>query len=335
MNLTNKSILVTGATGSFGTAFVNYVLNSSHKPKKLIIFSRDELKQFEMEKKFQSLKNFNILRFFIGDIRDKDRLKTALEGVDIVIHAAALKQVPTAEYNPFEAIKTNIIGTQNLIEASIEKKVKKVISLSTDKAASPINLYGATKLCADKLMISANNIKGKNPITFSVVRYGNVLGSRGSVLPLFINQAKKKTFTITDKKMTRFNISLKKAVEMVIWSIKNCVGEEIVVPKIPSYNIMTLAKAISPKAKFKFTGIRSGEKIHEELITKSDSQNTYDIGSYYLILPNNNKKILHRFKKKKSNPRKVKEGFYYSSDNNKKFLSVKELKIEIKKSLNY
>ena len=335
MSLKNKSILITGATGSFGNAFVDKILNSKNLPKKIIIFSRDELKQFEMEKKYTNFRNKNILRFFIGDIRDKERLTRALDGVDIIVHAAALKQVPVAEYNPFEAIKTNIIGTQNLIESAIDKNVKKIISLSTDKAASPINLYGATKLCADKLMISANNIKGKNPISFSVVRYGNVMGSRGSVIPLFLKQSKKNLFTITDKRMTRFNISLDKAVEMVIWSIKNCVGGEIVVPKIPSYNIIKLAKAINPDAKIKFTGIRPGEKIHEELITKSDSQNTFDVGLFYLILPTENKIIINNFKKKVKKIKKVKENFYYSSDNNDHFLSIKDLKLAIKKNLNF
>ena len=241
MALKNKSILITGGTGSFGSAFLDYILKYD-QPKRVVIFSRDELKQFELQKKYD-LKKYNNLRFFIGDVRDKERLNTALNGIDYLIHAAALKQVPTAEYNPMETIKTNVIGAQNIIECSFNNKVKKVIALSTDKAAAPINLYGATKLCSDKLMIAANNIKGKSKITFSVVRYGNVMASRGSVIPEFIKQSKKGIINITDKRMTRFNISLIDSVKMVLWSISNCIGGEILVPKLPSYRVVDLAKS--------------------------------------------------------------------------------------------
>ena len=324
MSLNNKSILITGGTGSFGNAFIGAILKKYKKIKRLIIYSRDELKQFELSKKFDP-KKYKNLRFFIGDIRDKDRLNVALNKVDYVVHAAALKQVPAAEYNPFEAIKTNVIGTQNLIECSFNNDVKKVVALSTDKAAAPINLYGATKLCADKLMVAANNIRGDNKITFSVVRYGNVMGSRGSVIPEFIKQSKKKIISITDKRMTRFNISLEDSVEMVIWSLLNSVGGEILVPKLPSYNILDLAKAISENSKIKFTGIRPGEKLHEDLITNSDSFNTFDIGKYYIILQNMHKKELETYKKK-FNVKKVPINFLYSSGTNKSFLTIRELK---------
>ena len=273
------------------------------------------------------------MRYFIGDVRDKDRLNMALNDIDYVVHAAAMKQVPTAEYNPIEAIKTNIIGAQNIIESALVNKVEKIISLSTDKAAAPINLYGATKLCSDKLFLAANNIKGNNKITFSVVRYGNVLGSRGSVIPEFIKQVKKNNeLNVTDKRMTRFSISLKESVKMVVWSLKNCIGGETVIPKIPSYRIMDLAKAIGPTAKINFIGIRAGEKIHEELITSNDSFNTYDIGKYFIIL-NSNQPKEKIFYKKKFNSKKVKEGFNYNSKENNKFLSQKEIKDLIEKEL--
>lgn len=328
MALKNKSILITGGTGSFGSAFLDYILKYD-QPKRVVIFSRDELKQFELQKKYD-LKKYNNLRFFIGDVRDKERLNTALNGIDYLIHAAALKQVPTAEYNPMETIKTNVIGAQNIIECSFNNNVKKVIALSTDKAAAPINLYGATKLCSDKLMIAANNIKGKSKITFSVVRYGNVMASRGSVIPEFIKQSKKGIINITDKRMTRFNISLIDSVKMVLWSIANCIGGEILVPKLPSYRVVDLAKAISPNTKIKYTGIRPGEKIHEELITASDSYNTYDLGKYYVILQNNSN-IKTKLYNKKFNAKKVIEQFSYSSGSNKKFLNIKEIRYLIKK----
>ncbi len=322
----NKTILITGGTGSFGNKFVETVIKKS-RPQKLIVFSRDELKQFNMRKKFSKYK---ALRFFLGDIRDKNRLATSMEGVDYVIHAAALKQVPILEYNPFEAIKTNILGAQNIIDAALANKVKKVIALSTDKATAPINLYGATKLASDKLFISANNYVGKKNIKFSVVRYGNVAGSRGSVIPFFIEQAKKNLLTITDKRMTRFNISLEEGVSFVLRCINDMKGGETYVPKIPSYRILDLARSIAPKAKYKFVGIRPGEKIHEEMITKSDSLNTIEYKNYYVILPPNNKNF------KKLYPKLIKKEFSYSSESNKKFMNAKELKklVNVFKSLN-
>jgi len=332
MSLNNKSILITGGTGSFGSEFIKYATTNFKKIKKLVIFSRDELKQFELAKIY-SPKKYKYMRYFIGDVRDKDRLNMALNDIDYVVHAAAMKQVPTAEYNPIEAIKTNIIGAQNIIESALVNKVEKIISLSTDKAAAPINLYGATKLCSDKLFLAANNIKGNNKITFSVVRYGNVLGSRGSVIPEFIKQVKKNNeLNVTDKRMTRFSISLKESVKMVVWSLKNCIGGETVIPKIPSYRIMDLAKAIGPSAKINFIGIRAGEKIHEELITSNDSFNTYDIGKYFIILNSNQPKD-QIFYKKKFNSKRVKEGFNYNSKENNKFLSQKEIKDLIEKEL--
>ena len=318
----NKSILVTGGTGSFGQHFITTIFKD-FTPKKVIIFSRDELKQYEMAEKLKEYKKK--LRFFIGDIRDLSRLKTAMKDVDIVVHAAALKQVPSAEYNPIEYIKTNILGAQNIIETSLDKNIKKVIALSTDKAASPINLYGATKLCSDKLFVAANNIKGNRKIIFSVIRYGNVMGSRGSVIPFFLKIKEKDYFPITNNKMTRFNISLNEAVKLVSWSIKNLKGGEILVPKIPSYKITDVAKAIKSNAKIKIIGIRPGEKIHEEMITSSDSQDTYDFGNYYaIIVP----AFLNNYKKKKL--MKVKPGFSYNSGSNKNFLSVIELRKLIK-----
>jgi UDP-N-acetylglucosamine 4,6-dehydratase (inverting) len=281
----NKSILITGGTGSFGYAFVHALLKKYKKIKRLVIFSRDEFKQFEMEKKFSTI-NYPFLRFFLGDVRDINRLKRALEGIDIVIHAAALKQVPKAEYNPDEFIKTNILGAQNLIEACFANNVQKVIALSTDKAAAPINLYGATKLCSDKLFLAANNIKGKKNISFSIVRYGNVAGSRGSIVPFFRSISPLKEFPITNVNMTRFWITLEESVKMVFWTLENSIGGEIFVPKISSFKIIDLAKAINPNAKIKIIGIRPGEKIHEDLITDNDSPYTYDLGHYYAIIQN-------------------------------------------------
>ena len=319
----NKSILITGATGSFGKCFVKEALKKKYKFKRIIIFSRDELKQFEMEKEF-SIKKYKSLRYFIGDIRDKDRLKSAFEDVDIVIHAAALKQVPAAEYNPTEYIETNIIGAKNIIEAALEKKVKKVIALSTDKAVSPVNLYGATKLCSDKLFISANNFKGKKDISFSVVRYGNVLGSRGSVVPFFKSLNGKNFFPITDLNMTRFSLTIDEGVIFVIKSLNMSIGGEIFIPKIPSYKIKDVAKAINPDAKLKIIGIRPGEKIHEELISINDSRNTVEAKDFYLILPNKNHKFFKKY-------RKVKNNFFYNSSSNEIFLSIASLRKLIKK----
>ena len=323
--LNEKSILITGGTGSFGKAFISFILKNKVAVKKIIVYSRDELKQFEMSKIYNEKKYENI-RYFIGDMRDKDRLKLALNNVDIVVHSAALKQVPIAEYNPFEFIKTNILGAQNLIECCLGSSVKKVIALSTDKASSPINLYGATKLCSDKLFIAANNIKGKQDIKFSIVRYGNVMGSRGSVLQTFFEQEKKGVFNITDKNMTRFNINMQEAIDLVIYSLINLKGGEIFVPKIPSFYIMDLAKAINEKCKIKIIGIRPGEKLHEEMIYTYDSKYTVDLGRYYAILPNHLVKIY-----KKKNFKLVDKNFNYNSETNKDFLNIKDLKKIIQK----
>ncbi len=326
----NKSLLITGGTGSFGKYFLKHILTHYPKIKKIVILSRDELKQFELENSIDKEK-INKLRFFIGDIRDRDRLKSAFNGIDYVVHAAALKQVPKAEYNPDEYIKTNIIGSQNVIDAAIENKVKTVIALSTDKAAAPINLYGATKLCADKLFSSANNVIGSNNIKFSVVRYGNVLGSRGSILPFFLKQKNKSFFTITDKEMSRFNITLKEASLMVEWAFKNCVGGEIFVPKIPSFRIIDLAKSIDSKKPLKIIGVRPGEKIHEEMITSSDSFNTVNLNKKYYVILNSSNDKLNKYYSTKKKLNKVKKGFSYNSGTNSKFLSIKEIKRLIKK----
>ena len=324
-----NSYLITGGTGSFGKAFVNKLVNSKIKISRLVIFSRDELKQFEMAQTYP-LKKYPFIRFFLGDVRDSKRIEYATEGIETIIHAAALKQVPTTEYNPFETIKTNVIGANNLIEAALKNNVKNVIALSTDKACSPINLYGATKLCSDKLFISANNIKGKRKIKFSVVRYGNVFGSRGSVVPFFLKKKLNSPLPITDKDMTRFNISLEYAIDVVMWSLKNLIGGELLVPKLSSYRIMDLAKAVHPDCKTKIVGIRPGEKIHEEMISTSDSQNTLELKKFYLILPRLNKKIFLQYKKKYG-AKKVKRGFSYSSNTNNKFLKLKELSELVKK----
>lgn len=321
--LKKNSYLITGGTGSFGKAFVKNLINSNKKISRLVVFSRDELKQYEMAQLFP-IKKYPFIRFFIGDVRDSKRIITASEGIETIVHAAALKQVPTTEYNPFEAIKTNIIGANNVIEAALKNKVNSVIALSTDKACSPINLYGATKLCSDKLFISANNIKGNQKIKFSVVRYGNVFGSRGSVIPFFLKNKSKGELPITNKEMTRFNISLEYAVEVVMWSLKNLIGGELLIPKLPSYKIMDLAKAISSKCKTPIIGIRPGEKIHEEMISLSDSQNTLELKNFYIILPSLDKKILSIYKKK-FGAKKVKKDFSYNSNLNNKFLTLKEL----------
>ena len=268
--LNDKSIFVTGGTGSFGQAFVKTVLERYPRVKRLVIFSRDELKQYEMAQTFSERK-YPALRYFIGDVRDATRVHRALEGIDYVVHAAALKQVPAAEYNPFECIKTNVLGAQNVIEACLDQKVQRVVALSTDKAAAPINLYGATKLCSDKLFVAANNIKGSRDVRFSAVRYGNVMGSRGSVVPFFLAQRASGVLPITDPTMTRFNISLQEGVNMVLWSLENARGGEILVPKIASYRITDVATAIGPECRQEIVGIRPGEKIHEEMITGTAS----------------------------------------------------------------
>ena len=321
--LNNQTVLITGGTGSFGKAFTKFILNKYKKVKKIIIFSRDELKQYEMSKSF-SEKDREKLRFFLGDIRDRSRLEAAFEDVDYIIHAAALKQVDTAEYNPLEFIKTNILGSQNIVDACLKSRVKKVIALSTDKAAAPINLYGATKLCSDKLFSAANNIKGKRKISFSLVRYGNVLGSRGSILSSFIKQSKKGSISITNKNMTRFNISIEDAVMMVDWSLKNAIGGEIFVPKLSSFRVIDFAAAICPKCKIKIIGLRPGEKIHEEMITTSDSYNTFDIGKYFAIIGSSNE-ITHKHYEKYKKYKRLKFGESLNSGVNK-FLSNTQLK---------
>ena len=311
----SKTILITGGTGFFGQSFIKYCIKNKVKFKRIIIFSRDEFKQYEMQQVYD-FKKYQFLRYFLGDIRDIGRLNLAFQNVDFIIHAAALKHVPAAEYNPMEYIKTNIIGSQNIIEASIANKVKKVIALSTDKAASPLNLYGATKLCLEKLFISSNNYVGGQNIAFSCLRYGNVLGSRGSVLPLFLEQNKKNFFTITNHKMTRFNIMIEQCVEMALYALKRSVGGEIFIPKLPSIRIIDLAKAINPNKRIRYIGSRPGEKLHEELITHQESLDTYDIKKYYVMT--SNKKLVKKLKKAK-----LKTG-YNSLDN--KFLSIQQIK---------
>ncbi|MCK6419809.1 MAG: UDP-N-acetylglucosamine 4,6-dehydratase (inverting) [Aquabacterium sp.] len=322
--LNDKSILITGGTGSFGKAFVHTVLTRYPKVRRLVVYSRDELKQFEMAQQLPA-SQYPQMRFFIGDIRDQTRLTRALEGVDIVVHAAALKQVPAAEYNPFECIKTNVLGAQNLIEACMDTQVRRVVALSTDKAAAPINLYGATKLCSDKLFVAANNIKGSRDLRFSVVRYGNVMGSRGSVIPFFVEKRASGVLPITDPQMTRFNISLQEGVDMVLWSIQNAWGGEILVPKIPSYRITDVAQAVAPQAEQRVVGIRPGEKIHEEMITASDSPNTVDLGDYYAILPNGGAYSVDDYCAR-TGAQRVRPGFSYDSGSNSDFLSVPQLR---------
>jgi UDP-N-acetylglucosamine 4,6-dehydratase (inverting) len=321
--LSSRSILITGGTGSFGKAFVRRVLRDYPDMKRLVIFSRDELKQFEMSQEFGD--EYPAIRYFLGDVRDESRLRRALEGIDIVVHAAALKQVPAAEYNPFEFIKTNVLGAQNLIEACFDSKVRRVVALSTDKAAAPINLYGATKLCSDKLFVAANNMIGGRDLRFSVVRYGNVMGSRGSVIPFFLDQAKTGKLPITDPGMTRFNISLDEGVDMVLWALEHAYGGEIFVPKIPSYRITDVATAIGPGCEHPIVGIRPGEKVHEEMITASDSFNTVDVGRYYAILPSSHTQLRSRYLER-GGVKPVPEGFSYNSGENSDFLTVEQLR---------
>jgi UDP-N-acetylglucosamine 4,6-dehydratase/5-epimerase len=329
--LNGKSIFITGGTGSFGKAFVKTVLERFPRVKRLVVFSRDELKQYEMAQTFSERK-IPALRYFIGDVRDAARLHRALEGIDIVVHAAALKQVPAAEYNPFECIKTNVLGAQNLIEACLDQNVQRVVALSTDKAAAPINLYGATKLCSDKLFVAANNIKGSRDLRFSVVRYGNVMGSRGSVIPLFLSQRTSGVLSITDPNMTRFNISLQQGVDMVLWSLENAVGGEILVPKLPSYRIRDVATAVGPECRQDVIGIRPGEKIHEEMITSSDSLNTADLGRYFAILPGASGFSVEDYLRR-NQARLVEPGFAYDSGSNPHFLTVAELRRLINEQL--
>ncbi|MCL4757183.1 MAG: UDP-N-acetylglucosamine 4,6-dehydratase (inverting) [Rhodocyclaceae bacterium] len=322
--LDNKTILITGGTGSFGQAFVATTL-SRYAPKKLIVYSRDELKQLEMQQAFPH----PAMRFFIGDVRDKERLERALEGVDIVIHAAALKQVPTAEYNPFECIKTNVLGAQNVIDACLTAGVHRVIALSTDKAAAPINLYGATKLCSDKMFIAAHNMAGARDIRFSVVRYGNVLGSRGSVIPYFLSKRHEGSLPITHPAMTRFSISLAQGVELVLHALQSARGGEIFVPKIPSYRITDLARAIAPQAEQRIIGIRPGEKIHEEMITETDAISTIETDRHYVIVPNRAFRSFEQnleIYQQAHQGRPVPEGFRYSSGDNTQWLSVEDIR---------
>ena len=328
LDLNNKSILITGGTGSFGKTFTKLIFERFPKVKRLVILSRDEQKHYQMAMDYPDTK-FPAIRYFIGNVRDKSRLISAFEGVDIVIHAAAMKHVHLAEYNPMECVKTNILGAENVIDAALYTGVKIVVALSTDKAAAPINLYGATKLASDKLFVAANNIKGSRDLKFSVVRYGNVMGSNGSVIPFFLNKRNEGVLPITDVRMTRFNISLEDGCEMVFNAIEKAWGGEIFVPKIPSYKITDVAKAIAPDCKHEIVGIRPGEKLHEEMITMSDSFNTWDLGKYYAILPQKtNFKLddyVDHFKAKK-----VKEGFSYNSEKNDEWETVESLRKLIK-----
>jgi len=329
--LKNKTILITGGTGSLGKALVSNILERWPDIKKIIIYSRDEQKQFNMAMEYP-IEQYKNIRFFIGDVRDFQRLKRACEDVDYIIHAAAMKHVSIAEYNPDECIKTNIGGAENVIRAALETNVQKVVALSTDKACAPINLYGATKLTSDKLFIAANNIRGSKNISFSVVRYGNVMGSNGSVIPFFLKQKNKGFLPITDANMTRFNISLKDGVEMVLYALENAWGGELFVPKIPSYRVTDLALAIAPECEQRIVGIRAGEKIHEEMISVSDSFTTYDIGKYFAILPHGTNfkvdEFINVFKGKKVEP-----GFCYNSGTNPEWLTIDQLKELIKNNV--
>lgn len=329
LDLTGKSILITGGTGSLGKALTKTIFEKWPNIKRLVIYSRDEQKQFLMDQEYPHSK-YPAIRFFVGDVRDKERLTRALNGIDYVIHAAAMKHVHIAEYNPTECVKTNIGGAQNVIDACLVTNVKSVVALSTDKACAPINLYGATKLASDKLFVAANNIKGSNPIKFSVVRYGNVMGSNGSVIPFFIKKKNEGVIPITEPNMTRFNIPIQGGVDMVLYALENAWGGEIFIPKIPSYRIMELAKAIAPECEHQVIGIRPGEKIHEEMITTSDSFHTYDLGTYYTILPQRpvwklDDYIAH------FNAKKVPDGFSYNSGDNDQWETLDTLREKIKK----
>lgn len=327
--LNNKTVLITGGTGSFGKQFIKTILNRYPNVKKIIVFSRDELKQFEIKQKYP-ISDFPQLRFFIGDVRDCNRLIQACEDVDIIIHAAAIKQVDTAEYNPTECIRTNIDGAENVIHAALQCGVNDVVALSTDKACAPINLYGATKLASDKLFTAANNIKGSKDIRFSVVRYGNVMGSRGSVIPFFLSKRKEGVLPITHEEMTRFNISLQDGVDLVMFALEHHLGGEIFVPKIPSYKIMDVAKAVAPQADTRIIGIRPGEKVHEEMITDTDSLNTIDLGACYAILPSVSFTYTEQEYLDHHNAKKVPFGFKYNSGTNTEWETVDSLRVLIK-----
>ena len=334
LNLNNQSVLITGGTGSFGKMFTQLILNRFPNVKRLVILSRDEQKHFQMAQEFPE-SQYPQIRYFIGDVRDVKRLESAFEGIDIVIHAAAMKHVHLAEYNPMECVKTNINGAENVIDAALKSGVKNVVALSTDKAAAPINLYGATKLASDKLFIAANNIKGKRDIKFSVVRYGNVMGSNGSVMPFFLNKKNNgETYLpITDADMTRFNISLEDGCEMVFYAIEKAWGGEVFVPKIPSYKITDVATAIAPELEQKIVGIRPGEKLHEEMITSSDSYNTVDLGKYYAILPQQSPYSTYTKEEYKAefNAIDVPKGFSYDSGNNDEWETIDSLRALVKK----
>jgi UDP-N-acetylglucosamine 4,6-dehydratase (inverting) len=324
--LQDSSILITGGTGSFGKAFVGTILKRHPRIRRLVIFSRDELKQYEMSHGQFSEHDHPGLRYFLGDVRDQDRLTRALEGIDTVVHAAALKQVVAAEYNPFEFIRTNVLGANNVITACLQAGVKRVVALSTDKAAAPINLYGATKLCSDKLFVAANNIKGSRDLRFSVVRYGNVMGSRGSVIPFFLQKRAAGVLPITHPDMTRFNISLQDGVDLVLWALENAWGGELFVPKLPSYRITDMARAIAPSCDVKYVGVRPGEKIHEEMITASDSPNTVDLGRCYAILPGAPGGYTLDDYCQRTGAKRVPAGFCYQSGTNPDFLTVEQIR---------
>ncbi len=325
-------ILITGGTGSFGKAFIAETLHRYPDLSRLVVYSRDELKQWELQQLFPA-DRYPQLRFFLGDVRDQDRLRRALERVDTVVHAAALKQVPAAEYNPMEFVKTNILGAENVIQACLDVNVKRVVALSTDKAAAPINLYGATKLCSDKLFVAANNIKGSRGLRLSVVRYGNVMGSRGSVIPFFLDRARTGVLPITDPAMTRFNISLSEGVNMVLWALEHALGGELFVPKIPSYRIIDVAEAIGPSCEKPVVGIRPGEKIHEEMITASDSFSSFDLGDYYAILPSDGT-VEALYRSAGRFLESVPQGFAYNSGSNPDFLSTEQIRALITQHVN-